>query len=316
MVAPGAGRPRRESGVLDIAHHRLALLVLDLVLAALGRDVDRGAVERGRDLAGEERAVVVGIVPGQAALVARVLPERGHELDGLHRALAVERRLAVLVGLHAAEVPEKRIGPGRRIAEGVAQRLAVGVALPLELRGHLAQLLVGLGKRRGADLGEPRLPIRDEPGNDAVGQGHEAPAHLHVGFGLRVEASLILGLPLRQVVDLDETVLVEVGPVVQHVNDVGPRARLDGGGDARLEVVGIDELEDDLGAERLRRLRGLALELHVAGGDEVHPAQDVESRALRECRRSARRQDACDARGLQKRATLHGRPPRELAQLS
>src|SRR2546421_1185300 len=40
VVAPGAGRPRRESGVLDVAHHRLALLVLDLVLPAPGGDVD------------------------------------------------------------------------------------------------------------------------------------------------------------------------------------------------------------------------------------------------------------------------------------
>src|SRR5437867_3373848 len=48
-----------------------------------------------------------------------------------------------------------------------------------------------------------------------------------------------------------------------------------------LEVVGVDGLDDDLSAERLGRLAGLTLELDVARRDEVHPAQDVEARALR-----------------------------------
>src|SRR5205807_2833194 len=148
---PGAGRPRRQTGVLDVAHQRLAALVLDLVLPALGRDVDRGAVEGGADLAGEEGAVVVGVVPGQAALVAGVLPERGHELDGLRRALALDGRLAAAVGLGAAEIPQQWIGPGRRVAEGVAQRLAVGMALLLELGADRAQVVVRLGEGRDPD---------------------------------------------------------------------------------------------------------------------------------------------------------------------
>src|SRR6266498_3547057 len=53
------------------------------IYIALGRDVDAGAVERGRDLAREERPVVAGVVPGETTFVAGVFPERLHELDGL-----------------------------------------------------------------------------------------------------------------------------------------------------------------------------------------------------------------------------------------
>src|SRR5204863_8537714 len=123
---------RHERGVLDVLHERLALLVLDLVLLALGDDVDRGAVERGRDLTRVERAVVVRVVPREAALVAAVLPEGLEELDGLDRALRVDDDLlAGLVDLGAAEVPQERIGERRRIAEAVAERLPDRLALGL-----------------------------------------------------------------------------------------------------------------------------------------------------------------------------------------
>src|SRR6266446_4468754 len=81
---------RHQRGVLDVLEERLALLVLDLVLLALGDDVDRRAVEGGADLTGVEGPVVVGVVPGEPALVAGVLPEALHELDRVERALAVE----------------------------------------------------------------------------------------------------------------------------------------------------------------------------------------------------------------------------------
>src|SRR5205814_772630 len=70
--AGGTGRERR---VVDVLPQRLALLVLDLVLLALGDDVDGGPVERRRELPGMEGAVVVRVVPGEAALVAALLPE-------------------------------------------------------------------------------------------------------------------------------------------------------------------------------------------------------------------------------------------------
>src|SRR5438552_2948255 len=66
---------RHQGGVLDVLVERLALLVLDLVFLTLGHDVDRGAVERRADLTGVKSPVVVGVVPGEPALVARVLPE-------------------------------------------------------------------------------------------------------------------------------------------------------------------------------------------------------------------------------------------------
>src|SRR5439155_277519 len=82
----------------------LALVVLDLFLLPLGDDVDGRAVERGRDLAGVEGAVVVRVVPRQSALVAAFFPEGLHELHGLDGALAVQDDLlARLVGLGGAE---------------------------------------------------------------------------------------------------------------------------------------------------------------------------------------------------------------------
>src|SRR5262245_29829406 len=59
LVARRASRTRGQPRVLDVTHHRLALLVLDLVLPALGRDVDRGSIQRGADLAAQEGAIVV-----------------------------------------------------------------------------------------------------------------------------------------------------------------------------------------------------------------------------------------------------------------
>ena len=303
MVAPRSRGPCRQARVLDVAHHRLALVVLDLVLAALGRDVDRRAVQGGADLAAQEGAVVVGVVPGQAAFVARVLPERRHELHGVHRALAVERRLAALVGLHAPVVPQERIGPCGRVTEGVPERLPVRVTVLLELRGDLAQILVRLRERRDADLVEPRLPVGDQAGHDRVREREEFTADLRVLLGLPVEAALLLGLPLRDVGHVDEAVFIEVRPVVEHVNDVGAALRLDRRRDARLQIVGVDELEHYLRAERLPRLAGLLLQLDVAGRDEIDPAQDVQPRALRERRRAAgRRHRRRRGRGLHERA--------------
>src|SRR5207249_4101936 len=109
VIAPRSRRSGGNGKVIDVTPHRLPTLVLDPVLLALGRDVDRCAVERGGDLAGQERPVVVRVVPGEAPLVAGVLPERRHPLDRLDRFLAVELGLALAVALGGAEVPEHRI---------------------------------------------------------------------------------------------------------------------------------------------------------------------------------------------------------------
>src|SRR6185503_561309 len=87
VVVVRAVRPGGQRRVQDVGVQGRALLGLEFVRAVEGRDIDRGAVQRRADVAGEERAVVVRVVPGEAALVARVLPELDHELHRLDRRL-------------------------------------------------------------------------------------------------------------------------------------------------------------------------------------------------------------------------------------
>src|SRR4029078_4794474 len=93
----------RDAGVLDVLVHRRALLGLVGVGLLLGLDVDRGAVVGGADGLGEERPVVVGVVPAHPAFVHRLLPERDGILDRLDRLLAVQYHgFAVRLDLLAA----------------------------------------------------------------------------------------------------------------------------------------------------------------------------------------------------------------------
>src|SRR5260370_11194956 len=150
------GRSLREQRlVLDVLVEGLALVVLQLVLLPLGHDVDRCAIECGADLACMEGAVVVGVVPGEPAFIAGVLPECLHELHRFDRALAVDHDLlAACVHLGAAEVPEQRIGEGRRVAEAVAQGLADRLALGLELLAPFPPLVPRL-----RELLDPHLAV-------------------------------------------------------------------------------------------------------------------------------------------------------------
>src|SRR5437879_13454208 len=117
----------------DVALHLRALLGLVLVGLAQRLDVDRRAVQGRRDRAGEKRAVVVGVVPRQAAFVERVLPEALHELDRVQGLLGLENRLPLLVDLLAAEGPQTGIAEGRPVDEGEAERLAERAALGFQL---------------------------------------------------------------------------------------------------------------------------------------------------------------------------------------
>src|SRR6185369_6228687 len=111
----------------------LRALLGDVLVGVTKRlDVDRGAVERRADRLRQERAVVVGVVPGKAALVMGFLPEGGHELDRLECLLAVDDDLAFFVDLLAAPGPHIWVGERRRVAEGVAERLPNRVALRLQ----------------------------------------------------------------------------------------------------------------------------------------------------------------------------------------
>src|SRR5437016_1838936 len=206
-----AGRAGRQRRVVDVLEQRLALLVLDLVLLPLGHDVDRGAVERGRDLAGVEGAVVVGVVPGQATLVAALLPEPLHEFHRLDGALALEHDLlARLVGLGGAEGPGHRVGEGRGIAEGVAERLAVRLALLLEPGEQLARLVPRLRVVAGACFFEPRLAVGDGVADDRVRHREPLAVDLAGGRPHLVEAALRLGQGARNLAHVDDSVLVEV----------------------------------------------------------------------------------------------------------
>ena len=106
MVAELAGRPLWQRRVEAIVLERLAVLGLIRVGFLLGFDIDRCAVVGGADAAGEKGAVVAGIVPGEGAFVAGVLPQSDRELDRLDRRLAVEHDgLAVGLDLLAAPGP-------------------------------------------------------------------------------------------------------------------------------------------------------------------------------------------------------------------
>ncbi len=161
-----AGRALGQSRVQDVGLQLRILLGDVLVGIAQRLDVDRGAVERRGNGLREERAVVVGVVPGKAALVMRVLPETGHELDRLDGLLAVDDHLAVRFDFLAAPGPHVGVGERRRVAEGVTERLADRTALRFQLLGDLAVLLPGVRERGCARLFEPRFPVGDHGADD------------------------------------------------------------------------------------------------------------------------------------------------------
>src|SRR3989442_10411840 len=106
----------------------------------VGHEVDAGFDERGLDRAGQERAVVTGVVPGQPALIETVLPEGDGEPQGLDRLLAVDDDLPLVVDLGTPETPGHGIRPLVGIAEAVAEGLTDRMALLLELGPDSAQL--------------------------------------------------------------------------------------------------------------------------------------------------------------------------------
>src|SRR4029079_5634590 len=128
----------------DVRVQRRALLRLEFTGAVECRDVNRRAIQRRTDVARQERAVVVAVVPREAALIVRVLPELLHEGERLDRLLRVDRHLALGVAFLAAIGPKQRIREGRRVAEGVAKRLADGALRGLQLLADLVVLLPGL----------------------------------------------------------------------------------------------------------------------------------------------------------------------------
>src|SRR5207302_4046340 len=162
----GAGGQR---GVADVLKQGLALVVLELLLLPLGHDVDAGAVESGRYLPRMEGAVVVRVVPRQPPLVAALLPEGLHELDRLDGPTAIDHDLlAGLVRLGAPEGPEHRVREGGRVTEGVAESLAIRLALLLEDGEELSGIVPRLREFARSGVLQPRLAIGDGVAHDGV----------------------------------------------------------------------------------------------------------------------------------------------------
>ena len=228
MEAELACRPLGQGRVQDVLVHRLALLGLVLVGLAQRLDVDRGAVQRGRDGLRQEGAVVVGVVPGEAALVHGVLPQARHELDRFDVSLVlITDRLAVGIDLLAAPRPHVRIGEARRVAEGVAQRLAERPALGLQLLADLAIALPGVGELGRADLVEPRLAIGDHAADHRPRHAHEHLAVAADRAGVGEQAAFALADFLGELAHVDDAVGVEIGLVVERHDQVGAGAGLD-----------------------------------------------------------------------------------------
>src|SRR5262249_23109192 len=180
-----------------------------------GFEIDRGAVIGRADSPGEECPVVARIVPGQPAGIITVVPKGDGVLDRVHRLLAIERnRLAVRLDLPAAPRPEKRIPKDHRIAESMAEGLAIRAPLGLELLAHGAVLVPSVGKLTVAvaHLVEPRLPVREQPTADAPRDAD--PFLAIIGDDLRdlVIAALCVADLLSDVADIDNAAGVKLRP--------------------------------------------------------------------------------------------------------
>ena len=197
-----------------------------------------------------------------------------------------------VLSVSAAKRPGQRIRPAGRVVDGVTERLAEGLALILEGGAELPVLVQGPGRSGRSRLGKPGLAVVDEGGGDAVGQAQPPASLAGRGLGLRVELALIALLPVAQVRHVDEAARIEVRPVVKHLDDVGARARLDGRGDPRLEIVLVDGLEHDVHLHLAAIVGELPLELGLALRDEIHAVEEMKTDRLRERGSLPRGEDA------------------------
>src|ERR1700736_4952244 len=284
----------RQRRVQDIGLQRYTLLGDVLVRIAQRLDVDRRAIERRRDGLRQERAVVAGVVPRQAALVAGILVEGRHELDGVDRVLAVDRH-RLLVGFHllAAERPQQRIDERRRIAERMADSLAKRTALCLQLLAGGVGGVPRLGKFRDPDLFEPGLAVRVHGTDDSPRHRVEFLAVAGNGARVFVEPAFLARDLLGEIAEVDHALRVEGRLVVKDHNEIGTTSRLNRRGHARLQVVTVHRLEIDLDPERLLGFGQQLLAQQLIGSrHEVVPAQPVYRRALCKRGRAASGQDA------------------------
>src|SRR5258708_20067723 len=158
----------------NIVLERLAVRGLIGVGLLFRFDVDRGAIVGGAECAGQEGAVVAGIVPSKSALVAGVFPEADGELYRLDRLLAAKHdRLAVALDLLPAPRPQIRVPKRVCVAKRMRQSLAERTPLGLQFLAAPAPSLPGLRVflRPVADLVPPRGAIGDLQADDRVVNG-------------------------------------------------------------------------------------------------------------------------------------------------
>ena len=272
-----------------------------------GDEVDAGAVQGDGDGLRQKGAVVAGAVPGHAAFVAGGEPEFAQEVDRRGGLRAVQGHAAVFVHFLAPETPQEGVGETRRIAEGVRQGLPHRHAGALELPAGFQVLVPGLGRARDADLREDVLAIH--VGGAAEEIGHAAVHAAGVAHGVADERIDVVAAQLvDQVVVVLQPVGVQQRIIGVELQDVRSRAALDRRGGARRQVVGVDVLDGHPHARLLAERRGLAVPLHVGGGDETAPFQDVQG-ALPGKRRGGARQPRRAGRSRQ-----YGSRPSRLRQ--
>ena len=151
----------------------------------LRRVVERDAVGRDGDIAGQEHAVVIDVEPafgaGDEGLVE--FPRVLKRLDGLGR---VDDNLAALVHHFAAMAPDDPMSEVVAVAHGLAQCEAGRFALGLQRFAHLQKFVGLLGKFREAGLLEHALPVKDSVADGGERQGDELSVFLGVAFEARI----------------------------------------------------------------------------------------------------------------------------------
>src|SRR5262249_59171281 len=141
---------------------------------------------------------------------------------------------------------------------GIAQTVAYGLAerdvLLLQRVADLTQLVPGVWELVRTAFLDPVLPV--VPDAVAVAEGDALPPAVDdVDLAVDVVAGAVsLGDLLHDIVDVGEAVRIEMWPVVDHHDDVGPGFRLDGRRDPGIEIVHVDQVDGDLDTGQLAEL--------------------------------------------------------------
>lgn len=264
-LADGADRPRR---VVHVLHDRRHVL-------RLGRGVDRDAVGRERQFAGEERLVVRRVVPRRRAGDEGLIELLGvfQRLGGLGR---VDDDLLVLVDQVRAVRPQEPVHPAvavtRRMTEGEA---AGGVVL---LEG--AHQLQEAGGVAGDGL-EARLLHHGDAVVDVAAVERDRdrdPLALALarGLGRRHPAAVLLAEVVGDVAHFHALLGEEMRQGVEAPHHVRALPGVGGDGGLGLDVVERLAGDVDLHAGGLREGLDHAVELRVLGLHEAAPAQDAD----------------------------------------